>query len=63
LLELNHIANRTRELIRQNLTWALAYNAVAIPLAFAGLVQPWLAAAGMSLSSLVVILNAQRLLR
>lgn len=63
LLELNNIARRTQRLIRQNLAWALTYNALAIPLAFCGMVQPWLAAAGMSLSSLLVVLNAQRLLR
>lgn len=63
LLELNTMAHRTRKLIRQNLAWALAYNALAIPLAFCGMVQPWLAAAGMSLSSLLVMVNAQRLLR
>jgi P-type Cu2+ transporter len=61
VLELEVMARRTRAVIHQNLAWALAYNAVAIPLAFCGLVQPWLAAAGMSLSSLVVMLNAQRL--
>lgn len=47
--------------IRQNLTWALGYNAVAIPFAALGLVPPWLAAIGMSTSSLIVVLNAARL--
>ena len=51
----------TRRVIRQNMTWALAYNVCALPLAAAGLVPPWLAAIGMSLSSLVVVLNAMRL--
>jgi len=63
LLELDCIARRTQNLIRQNLAWALAYNMLAIPLAFCGIVQPWMAATGMSLSSLLVTLNAQRLLR
>ncbi len=51
----------TRRIIRQNMMWALGYNLVALPLAAAGLVPPWLAAIGMSLSSLVVVLNALRL--
>lgn len=51
----------TRRIIRQNLTWALGYNMAALPAAAAGLVPPWLAAIGMSLSSLIVVLNALRL--
>ncbi|MBW5289160.1 MAG: Lead, cadmium, zinc and mercury transporting ATPase [Candidatus Ruthia sp. Apha_13_S6] len=50
-----------RKIIRQNLFWALSYNIIAIPLAAIGLVPPWLAAIGMSLSSLLVVLNALRL--
>lgn len=57
------LARRARRVIRQNLAWSIAYNAVALPLAAAGLVPPYLAAAGMSLSSLVVVLNARRLSR
>src|SRR3546814_4172842 len=38
------LARRTRKIIRQNLTWALGYNVLALPLAAAGLVTPWLAA-------------------
>ena len=56
-------ARRTRRVIRQNLLWAMAYNAVAVPLAAAGMVTPWVAALGMSLSSLLVLTNALRLLR
>jgi Cu2+-exporting ATPase len=54
-------ARRTFRIIRQNLAWSLGYNFVAIPLAGAGFVQPWLAAIGMSASSLFVVMNALRL--
>jgi len=56
-------ARRTRRVIRQNVVWAILYNFTAIPLALAGLVPPWLAAIGMSLSSVVVVLNSSRLLK
>jgi Cu2+-exporting ATPase len=58
-----HVARRTRWVIRQNLIWAAAYNAVALPLAVLGYVTPLIAAIGMSCSSLLVLLNALRLLR
>ena len=61
LVEALKTAQRTRRIIRQNMTWALGYNLCALPLAAAGLVPPWLAAIGMSISSLVVVLNAMRL--
>ncbi len=61
LLDGVRVARRTLAIIRQNLGWALAYNLVAVPLAAAGLVTPWLAALGMSLSSLTVVANALRL--
>lgn len=48
-------------LIRQNLGWALLYNVIAIPAAMSGLLAPWHAAVGMSLSSLVVVLNSLRI--
>lgn len=51
----------TRTLILQNLSWAIAYNIVAIPLAAMGMISPWMAAIGMSLSSLLVVLNSMRL--
>jgi Cu2+-exporting ATPase len=58
-----HMARRTVKVIRQNMTWAVMYNLTAIPLAAAGLVAPWMAAVGMSASSLVVVANALRLRR
>lgn len=54
-------ARATRAVIKQNLAWAILYNLSAVPLAAAGLVAPWMAAIGMSLSSLVVVFNALRL--
>jgi len=53
-------ARRTLRVMRQNLGWALVYNFAAVPLAALGYVSPWLAALGMSLSSLGVVLNARR---
>lgn len=55
------LATKTLSVMRQNLVWALAYNAVALPLAMSGALAPWMAAIGMSLSSLVVVVNAARL--
>ena len=57
------IAIKTLRIIKQNLSWALLYNIIAIPAAAMGYVEPWLAAIGMSVSSLVVVLNALRLNR
>lgn len=54
-------AEQIGRVIRQNLLWALLYNAIALPAAVMGWVPPWLAAVGMSASSLVVVLNAMRL--
>jgi Cu2+-exporting ATPase len=49
-------------IVRQNLIWAAVYNLAAVPLAMSGWLQPWMAAIGMSLSSLLVVVNALRLL-
>ena len=63
LLAAVHTARQAMKIIRQNIAWAILYNLTALPLAAMGHVPPWLAAAGMSASSLVVVLNALRLKR
>ncbi|MDP6406608.1 MAG: cation-translocating P-type ATPase [Alphaproteobacteria bacterium] len=50
----------TRRRVRQNLGWALLYNAVAIPLAVSGHLNPLFAAVAMSASSLLVVWNSAR---
>ena len=55
------IAGRTHNIIKQNLMLSLAYNLIALPLAASGHVAPWAAAIGMTMSSLIVVLNALRL--
>jgi Cu2+-exporting ATPase len=55
------MSEKTHAVIRQNLSWALAYNLLAVPFAAAGFIVPWMAALGMSLSSLLVVLNSGRL--
>jgi Cu2+-exporting ATPase len=56
------LANQSYRLIRQNLAWALLYNLIAVPAAVLGYLEPWHAALGMSVSSLLVVLNGLRLL-
>lgn len=56
-------ARKTLQVIRQNLWWSFAYNFVALPLAIAGFVTPWIAGIGMSASSLLVVLNSLRIQR
>lgn len=57
------IAADARRVVRQNIAWAVAYNLLAIPLAATGFLAPWMAALGMSASSLLVTMNALRLSR
>ena len=57
------LARRTRRIIIENLTWATLYNGLVLPFAALGWITPIWAAVGMSLSSLLVVLNALRLSR
>ncbi|ELY46428.1 heavy metal translocating P-type ATPase [Natronorubrum tibetense] len=57
------LAAGTHRRIRQNLAWAFVYNAVAIPLAIAGLLNPLFAAVAMAASSLLVVANSARSIR
>ena len=57
------LARKMLNIIGQNLTWAVGYNLLALPAAALGYVAPWMAAIGMSASSLLVVLNALRLVR
>lgn len=54
-------ARKARKLVAQNLSWALLYNLSVLPLAVSGVLLPWMAAVGMSASSLLVVLNATRM--
>jgi Cu2+-exporting ATPase len=63
LVDARRLARSTRLNIRQNLAWAAGYNLLAVPFAAMGWIPPWGAAIGMSLSSLLVMMNALRLQR
>jgi Cu2+-exporting ATPase len=56
-------ARRARRIMRQNFAWAVGYNLCVLPLAAVGLLAPYAAAIGMSLSSLLVVGNSMRLRR
>lgn len=60
LIDARAIARQLQQVTAQSRRWALAYNLCAVPFAAFGMVPPWLAGIGMSLSSLVVVLNALR---
>lgn len=61
--EAMRIAYKTQQIIKQNLRWAFCYNTAILIPASLGYVPPWLAAIGMSLSSLLVVMNALRIKR
>ena len=61
LPEARLLARQTLRILRQNHRWSLCYNLCVVPPAALGLVPPWLAAIGMSASSLLVVLNALRI--
>lgn len=52
---------KLNRIVKTNIIWALTYNITFIPLAAMGYIEPWMAALGMSLSSLFVVMNASRL--
>ncbi len=54
-------SRRCQSIVRQNIAWAIGYNLSILPLAALGWVPPWVAAIGMSSSSLIVVFNALRL--
>lgn len=63
LVNLINMAKRTKSKIKQNIVWALSYNTLVLPFAVMGLLAPWQAALGMSLSSIIVVYNSTRLMR
>ncbi len=63
LVRARRTAQKAVRIVRQNMLWAAAYNAIGIPLAVLGWLPPWAAGLGMALSSLLVIGNALRAAR
>ena len=61
LRQIQTVARKCQQIMRQNLIWAMLYNVLAIPAAALGWVSPWMASLGMASSSLFVVLNALRL--
>ncbi|GJM04674.1 MAG: copper-translocating P-type ATPase [marine bacterium B5-7] len=61
LIKMLKIVHKTNRTVHTNFTWALTYNIIALPFAIAGFITPWMAALGMSLSSLIVVVNATKI--
>lgn len=61
LVKIINYADQYHKIVRQNSFWAIAYNIIAIPIAMSGLITPLWAALGMSLSSILVVMNARRI--
>ncbi len=60
--ELINTAKQVKQKIRQNIGWSVGYNILILPFAVSGLLSPWMAVVGMSLSSIIVVTNSTRLL-
>ncbi|KEY91335.1 cytochrome c oxidase biogenesis protein [Candidatus Photodesmus blepharus] len=63
ILQVRELALKTRKIIYENLAWSLTYNLLVLPLAVTGFIPPYLAAVGMSASSVIVLSNSLRLLK
>lgn len=63
LVDVLKMATLTKRKIKQNIAWALSYNVLVVPFAVLGMLTPWQAALGMSLSSIIVVYNSTRLMR
>lgn len=63
IVNIKHIAKKTKHIIWQNYLWAFGYNAIVLPLAVMGYITPYMAVIGMSASSILVTTNSLRLLK
>ena len=61
IIDLVQLSKKTISVIKQNISWAIFYNVITVPLAVTGHVSPWMAAIGMSISSLFVVFNSLKI--